>query len=52
MFMRQFANQKSSTRMFSSESLNEDLQIEHTVDLSYFIPLTAKDLIDNIPCRQ
>ena len=47
MFMRQFANQKSSTRMFSSESLNEGLQIAHTVDLSDFTPLTAKDLIIN-----
>lgn len=49
MFMRQFANQKSSTRMFSSESLNEGLQIAHTVDLSDFIPLTAMDLISNAP---
>ena len=52
MFMRQFANKTPSTRMFSCENLNEGLQIEHTVDLSDFIPLTAKDLIDNIPCRQ
>lgn len=49
MFMRQFANQKSSTRMFSSDSLNEGLQIAHTVDLSGFIPLTAMDLISKAP---
>ena len=49
MFMRQFANQKSSTRMFSSESLNEGLQIAHTVDLSDFTPLTAMDLISKAP---
>lgn len=49
MFMRQFANQKSSTRMFSSESLNEGLQIAHTVDLSDFTPLTARDLISKAP---
>ena len=47
MFMRQFANQKSSTRMFSSENLNESLQMAHTVDLSDFTPLTARDLIIN-----
>ena len=45
LFMRQFANQKSSTRMFSSENLNEGLQIAHTVDLSDFTTLTARDLI-------
>ncbi len=46
MFMRQFANPKSSTREFCSESINEDLQIAHTVDLSDFAPLTATDLIN------
>lgn len=45
MFMRQFANKTPSTRMFSCENLNEGLQIARTVDLSDFIPLTARDLI-------
>jgi hypothetical protein len=45
MLMRQFANSESSTRMFSSENLNESLQMAHTVDLSDFTPLTARDLI-------
>ena len=49
MFMRQFANQKSSTRMFSSENLNEDLQIAHSVDLSGFTTLTARYLINRKP---
>jgi len=47
MLMRQFANSESSTRMFSSENLNESLQMAHTVDLSDFTPLTARDLIIN-----
>lgn len=47
MLMRQFANSESSTRVFSSENLNESLQMAHTVDLSGFIPLTARDLIIN-----
>lgn len=47
MLMRQFANSESSTRMFSSENLNESLQMVHTVDLSDFTPLTARDLIIN-----
>lgn len=46
MFMRQFATNSSSTRMFSCENLNENLQIAHTVDLSDFAPLTATDLIN------
>ena len=46
MFMRQFATNRPSTRMFSSENLNEDLQIAHSVDLSDFAPLTAMDLIN------
>lgn len=47
MLMRQFANSESSTRMFSSKNLNESLQMAHTVDLSDFTPLTARDLIIN-----
>lgn len=47
MLMRQFVNSESSTRMFSSENLNESLQMAHTVDLSDFTPLTARDLIIN-----
>lgn len=49
MFMRQFANPESSTRMYSSKSLNEDLQIAHSVDLSDFTILTARYLINRIP---
>lgn len=49
MFMRQFATNRSSTRMFSSESLNEDLQIAHSVDLSGFTTLTARYLINRKP---
>ena len=49
MFMRQFATNRSSTRMFSSENLNEDLQIAHSVDLSGFTTLTARYLINRKP---
>ena len=49
MFMRQFATNRSSTRMFSSENLNEDLQIAHSVDLSGFTTLTARCLINRKP---
>lgn len=49
MFMRQFATNRSSTRMFSSENLNEDLQIAHSVDLSGFKTLTARCLINRKP---
>ena len=49
MFMRQFATNRSSTRMFSSKNINEGLQIAHTVDLSDFITLTARDLINREP---
>ena len=49
MFMRQFATNRSSTRMFSSENLNEDLQIAHSVDLSGFKTLTAGYLINRKP---
>lgn len=45
MFMRQFADKKSSTRMFSCENLNESFQIAHSVDLSDFALLTVNDLI-------
>ena len=44
--MRQFANNRSSTRMFSCENLNENLQIAHSVDLSDFALLTVNDLIN------
>ena len=46
MFMRLFADKKSSTRMFSRENLNENFQIAHSVDLSDFTLLTVKDLIN------
>lgn len=49
MFMRQFATNRSSTRMFSSKNINEGLQIAHTVDLSDFTTLTARDLINREP---
>lgn len=49
MFMRQFATNRSSARMFSSKNLNEGLQIAHTVDLSDFTTLTARDLINREP---
>ena len=45
MFMRLFADKKSSTRMFSRENLNKNFQIAHSVDLSDFTLLTVKDLI-------
>ena len=45
MFMRLFADKKSSTRMFSRENLNENFQIAHSVDLSDFTLLTVNDLI-------
>ena len=48
MFMRLFADKKTSktsTRMFSFENLNENLQMEHSVDLSDFTLLTVNDLI-------
>lgn len=45
MFMRLFADKKSSTRMFSRENLNENFQIAHPVDLSDFALLTVNDLI-------
>ena len=45
MFMRLFADKKSSTRMFSRENLNENFQIAHPVDLSDFTLLTVNDLI-------
>ena len=45
MFMRQFADKKSSTRMFSRKNLNESFQITHSVDLSDFTLLTVNDLI-------
>lgn len=49
MFMRQFATNRSSTRVFSSKNLNEDLQIAHSVDLSGFKTLTARYLINRKP---
>lgn len=49
MFMRQFATNRSSTRVFSSKNLNEDLQIAHSVDLSGFKTLTARYLINREP---
>lgn len=49
MFMRQFATNRSSTRVFSSENLNEDLQIAHSIDLSGFTTLTARCLINRKP---
>ena len=45
MFMRLFADKKSSTRMFSRENLNENFQIAHPVDLSDFALLTVNDSI-------
>lgn len=49
MFMRLFADKKSSTRMFSFENLNENLQMEHSVDLSDFDILTVNGLINKVP---
>lgn len=46
MFMRLFADKKTSTRMFSFENLNENLQMEHSVDLSDFAFLTVDNLIN------
>ncbi len=49
MFMRLFADKKTSkisTRMFSFENLNENLQMEHSVDLSDFAFLTVNHLIN------
>ena len=45
MFMRLFADKKVSTRLFSRKNLNENLQMEHSVDLSDFTLLTVNDLI-------
>ena len=49
MFMRLFADKKSSTRMFSRENLNESFQIAHSVDLSDFDILTVNGLINKVP---
>lgn len=49
MFMRLFADKKSSTRMFSRENLNENFQIAHPVDLSDFDILTVNRLINKVP---
>lgn len=49
MFMRLFADKKTSTRMFSFENLNENLQMEHSVDLSDFDILTVNGLINKVP---
>ena len=46
MYMRLFADKKTSTRMFSFENLNENLQMEHSVDLSDFAFLTVNHLIN------
>ena len=45
MFMRLFADKKVSTRLFSRKNLNENLRMEHSVDLSDFTLLTVNDLI-------
>ena len=49
MFMRLFADKKSSTCMFSRENLNESFQIAHSVDLSDFDILTVNGLINKVP---
>ena len=46
MYMRLFADKKSSTHMFSRETLNENFQIAHSVDLSDFALLTVDNLIN------
>lgn len=45
MFMRQFANQASSTKMVGAENLNESFRVAYPVDLSDFTTLTEDDLI-------
>lgn len=45
MFMRQFADQASPTRMVGTEFLNESLRVAYPVDLSDFTTLTKDDLI-------
>ena len=49
MFMRLFADKKSSTHMFSRKNLNESFQIAHSVDLSDFDILTVNGLINKVP---